>query len=54
MNGFRFGTFSSLENNGLLKNKNGESSFLKTMLAAAASGKIKIFHLKKNNLIELN
>ena len=42
MNGFRFGTFSSLENNNLLKDKNGQNSFVKTMIAAAISGKCKV------------
>jgi len=40
MNGFRFGTFSYLENNDWLKNKDGKSSFVKTMLAAAGAGSI--------------
>lgn len=40
MNGFRFGTFSTLENNGMLKNKNGDTSFVKLMAASALSGSI--------------
>ena len=40
MNGIRFGTFQNIENNGLLKNKDGETSLPKTMLAASFAGSL--------------